>query len=106
MDRREFVATTAMAAVVPSFMSISFDPGEPDDKSTTVSHDHLLIVCKGQKLQLIDDDHVDPWDNTEMLEGANVQIGDAIYEVTQTPINYSDNIMFVPTFKLGESRIK
>ena len=106
MDRREFITTTAIAAVVPSSMSIAFDPGEPDSKSTTVSHDHLLVICKGQKLQLFGDDYVDPWDHTEMLEGASVQIGDAVYEVTQTPINYSDNIMFVPTFKLGESRIK
>jgi len=86
-------------------LSISFDPDEIDSKPTA-SHDHLLVVCRGQKLQLLGDDYIDPWDHIKMLEGASVQVGDAIYEVTQTPMNYSDNIMFVPTFKLGESRIK
>jgi hypothetical protein len=105
MNRRKFITVTAVAAVVPSFISTSFDPDEIDNKPTA-SHDHLLVVCKGQKLQLLGDDYIDPWDHVEMLEGANVQVGDVIYEVAQTPTNYSDNIMFVPTFKLGESRIK
>jgi hypothetical protein len=103
MNRREFVvtaATAATAAVLPSFVAISFDPS--DEIVTTESHDHrLLVVQRGQKIQ-INDGYIDMWSSPYPipLPGTQTKIGGEIFEITQAPENHSDNVMFISVTKV------